>query len=75
MEIEKDHLEEVCLMGQGEKCCRYIIAHPDDGIVCAKDRPNLKYAIDARVNQMTAKEDNCEGWNTHQPPQPNPNPN
>jgi len=65
MEIEKDYLDNVCLLGQGEKCCRYITAQPD-GILCGKDTPAIKAALDKNVANMTAKGDNCEGWDSCQ---------
>ena len=62
MEIENDYLINVCLMGQREKCCRYILVDPEEGIICAKGSPVMKASLDARVDKMTAKGDNCEGW-------------
>lgn len=61
-EIDKSHLNRVCRMGEGKNCCRYIIAHPDYGIVCAKDGSTLQQMLDARVASMTAQGDNCPGW-------------
>ena len=48
-------------MGQGAGCCRYIIAHPDNGIICAKNT-SLHTRLDRRVERMTAKGDNCNGY-------------
>ena len=58
-EISREMLETVCLIGKMAKCCRYIIAS-GDGITCAK-YTSLKHTIDARVDKMTAKGDNCNG--------------
>jgi hypothetical protein len=62
-EIERNYLEEVCKMGQGNDCCRYIIVEPELGIVCAKDLGNqYTDALDARGNKMVAQADNCKGY-------------
>lgn len=60
MQLSDKMLKETCKLGQGNDCCRYIIADPEKGIVCAKKTP-LKETIDANVHHMTAKADNCEG--------------
>ncbi len=65
MEIAKDYLTETCKIGQGNACCRYVIVHPDDGIICAKEQPNMKAALDMRVKKMTAQGDNCIGWDSY----------
>ena len=65
MEITKEYMDEVCKMGQGADCCRYITVGAE-GFLCAKDDPYLKPAIDRRVIQMTAKGDNCDGWASYQ---------
>ena len=59
LEISSEMLETVCLVGKGAECCRYIVAGAD-GITCAK-HTSLKLTIDARINKMTAKGDNCDG--------------
>ena len=65
MEITKEYMDEVCKMGQGEDCCRYITVGAD-GFQCGKDDPSIKTALDQRVFGMTAKGDNCEGWDSYQ---------
>ena len=62
MKISKIHLNQVCKIGQGNECCRYIIAG-SQGIGCAK-HTELNKVIDAKVNagEMTAQGDNCAGW-------------
>ena len=58
-EIDKTTLEEICKIGQGHDCCRYIIIEPN-GIVCAKGT-GLQITLDARGDAMVARGDNCEG--------------
>lgn len=60
--IPEKHLKEVCKVGQGNACCRYIVAD-STGITCAKNNPSLKKTLDHRVasNQMIAMADNCIG--------------
>ena len=62
MEITNERLMEICKMGMGKQCCRYIIVDPDEGFVCAKGTP-LQVTLDANVLTMTAQGDNCEGLN------------
>lgn len=57
--IDKERLYNVCKVGQGAACCRYISASKD-GICCEKFT-GLGRMIDLRVHEMTAKGDNCEG--------------
>lgn len=68
MGISKDHLMKVCKIGQGAKCCRYVIVCPSKGIVCAKNpgEEKIKRMLDLRVAIMNAKGDNCKGWLTYQ---------
>lgn len=56
-------LRDTCKVGQGEKCCRYVVVG-EHGIVCCKGS-NLGHAIDVRVKEgkMVAKGDNCPGRN------------
>ena len=62
MIIPDDTLMEVCKMGQGNNCCRYIVVDPDEGIVCAKGTA-LQPTLDANVSSMHAQGDNCDGLN------------
>jgi hypothetical protein len=59
--IDKERLREICKLGQGADCCRYITAGPD-GIRCQKFTSVGRY-IDARVLEGTfvARGDNCPG--------------
>ncbi|MHA2065069.1 MAG: hypothetical protein ACXABY_11900 [Candidatus Thorarchaeota archaeon] len=66
IEITNEHLKKVCKLGQGKDCCRFIITTPEDGIVCGKDDPLYKQALNKRLPKMTAKGDNCKGWASYQ---------
>jgi hypothetical protein len=59
--MSSQHLKEVCKIGQGNECCRYLTCGPQ-GFQCAKCS-SLKYQLDARVmsSTMNARGDNCEG--------------
>lgn len=61
MKISPNHLTEVCRIGQGNACCRYLTVGPK-GFECAKNT-NLKSLFDSRVaeNTMVAQGDNCDG--------------
>lgn len=54
-------VEEVCRVGQGEKCCRYLILR-SDGWRCAK-ATSLRHMLDNKVKAgtMAAQGDNCPG--------------
>lgn len=54
-----EHRANVCRMGQGADCCRYLTMG-SQGWSCAK-RTSLRFVIDRRVAEMTAKGDNCDG--------------
>lgn len=60
--IPKDHLKEVCKIGGGADCCRFIVAGAG-GIGCAKHEPLLAFQINQRVADgvFVAIADNCEG--------------
>ncbi len=55
-------IDEVCKIGQGVECCRYLVCGAD-GFECAKDT-SLKTVIDrqAMAGKMTADADGCEGF-------------
>ena len=59
MAMSPQQIIDVCKMGQGADCCRYLICS-GNGFECAKTT-SLKDAIDTRMNQMNAKSDNCGG--------------
>jgi hypothetical protein len=54
-------VNEVCLIGQGARCCRYLTMSPR-GWSCEK-RHAMGRTLDARVaaGRMNARGDNCEG--------------
>lgn len=58
------HIKEVCRIGQGAACCRYLIMS-DSGWECWKIDKALRQSIDNRVQNMIAKGDNCEGKDKH----------
>jgi len=62
LKISKIHLNQVCKIGQGNECCRYITVGPQ-GFGCEK-HSDLKGVLDAKVNagEMVAQGDNCAGW-------------
>lgn len=57
-----NYIKEVCKIGQGNDCCRYLSVGAD-GFCCLKLEPDLKTYLDNRVanNDITAQGDNCEG--------------
>ena len=57
--ISDIHLKNICKIGQGKDCCRYIICSTT-GFQCAK-LTSLKDKIDKKVKSMSAQSDNCEG--------------
>lgn len=57
--IPKETLKNVCKIGQGKDCCRYITCGPN-GFECEK-HTSLKKTLDNSVSHMVAKGDNCEG--------------
>jgi hypothetical protein len=57
----KKQITEICKVGQGEKCCKYLVAGAA-GIECAKIS-DFKNVIDKNwlENEHIAQGDNCEG--------------
>lgn len=57
-----DRLKEICRMGQGSACCRYLLAD-GDGIHCGKLVSIWARQIDDRVRRgmFNAIGNNCEG--------------
>ncbi len=60
-EFDDEYRKNVCRMGQGHACCRYITVGPS-GWGCEKNT-SLRATIDQRVEggHFTARGDNCEG--------------
>lgn len=56
-----EHIKNVCKIGQGYECCRYLAVGPK-GFECLKSS-DLKDHIDDRVERddMVSQGDNCEG--------------
>jgi hypothetical protein len=56
------HLYDVCRLGQGPACCRYIIGD-GNGLHCGKLAKALKALVDKSVEAgtMNARGDNCAG--------------
>jgi hypothetical protein len=63
-DLTTDYAKEVCKIGQGAACCRYLTMDKD-GWDCAK-WTSLRFTLDDRVenNEMNAHGDNCEGVET-----------
>jgi hypothetical protein len=61
MKIPEKHVKEICKIGQGNECCRYITVGPK-GFMCVKYTSIGRY-LDSRVeaNDMVAQGDNCDG--------------
>lgn len=59
-----DHVKNVCKIGQGNTCCRYLVMG-SKGFECAKFT-SLKKLLDDRVmtNTITAQGDNCNEVNS-----------
>lgn len=58
---EHEHITNVCRIGQGAACCRYLTMSTQ-GWGCEKHTA-LKRTLDRRVEvgEMNARGDNCEG--------------
>ena len=61
MRLSAKKIKEVCKLGQGAECCRYLVCGVK-GFECAKFTEN-KSLLDNRVYTMTAKGDNCPNHN------------
>ena len=59
--MNKKYINNVCKIGQGSKCCRYLGAGAK-GFECLKNT-SLKEMLDKRVKNKTiiARGDNCQG--------------
>ena len=57
-----EHVRNVCKVGQGEYCCRYLLA-TKIGFECGKMSSDMKLLLDTRVEaeMQIAISDNCEG--------------
>jgi hypothetical protein len=61
---DKKWLIDICGIGKGEKCCRYLMCG-SEGWECGKKNPQFKVLIDSRVENETfvARGNNCDGPN------------
>jgi hypothetical protein len=59
---DQARVENICRIGQREKCCRYLGAGAE-GFECFKHQPAFASMVDARaaIGAMVAVSDNCEG--------------
>lgn len=57
--LSKNYVKEVCKIGQGAACCRYLGAGTN-GLECLKLDIDFAPLVDKRTD-MVAKGDNCEG--------------
>lgn len=62
MKSKLKHVKEVCKIGQGTLCCRYLMATPE-GFECGKLNEDIKALMDAKVfgDLTIAVGDNCKG--------------
>jgi len=63
-----EHIKNVCRIGQGAACCRYLVAGLL-GLECMKDDPADKKVVDDSwaTTEHIAQGDNCEGKNASSP--------
>lgn len=56
------HIKNVCKIGKGSECCRYLMA-TENGFFCGKIDPDTKKLLDFRVDAgiSLAVGDNCDG--------------
>lgn len=54
-----DHVKNVCKIGQGSLCCRYLVMGTE-GFECGR-MSGMEEVIDNRIHSMTAKGNNCGG--------------
>jgi len=61
---EKQHINDVCRIGQGHDCCRYLTIGAQGW--CCEKHTQIGRMLDARVErkEMVARGDNCEGVKT-----------
>lgn len=55
------HVKNVCKIGQGKDCCRYLIAS-QNGLECARHEP-IRHELNERalLGLMVAQGSNCNG--------------
>lgn len=57
-----DQVKNVCYIGQGAKCCKYLVMG-SNGFECMKANPAEKKVIDTNwaIHEHVAQGDNCSG--------------
>ena len=62
--LKKEYCMQICKIGQGNSCCRYLVGSPK-GFECAK-HTSIRSNLDRRVanNTIVAQGDNCDGVKT-----------
>jgi len=60
---DKKHWEEVCKIGQGANCCKYLVMG-EAGFECMRDKPENKKVIDDNWTKHphVAQGENCMGY-------------
>lgn len=63
MTMDIQHVKKICKIGEGSRCCRYLVAGKG-GFECAKLVPSLSKVLDTRVEAktMVATAINCDGY-------------
>ena len=63
--MEFDRVKKICKIGEGSRCCRYLMAGKD-GFECAHSTPLAKVLDDrAEAKTMIATSINCDGVATN----------
>lgn len=62
MEKLNPHIKDVCKIGQGALCCKYLVMAPA-GFECSKVIPGQKEMIDIQwaLHDHVSQGDNCDG--------------
>ena len=57
-----EHIQNVCKIGQGAECCKYLLAG-QEGFICGKITEGWKAVVDDNwaKNAHVSQGDNCEG--------------
>lgn len=59
---DMEHVKNVCKIGQGSNCCKYLVAG-GQGFQCMKVNPeNKKLVEDNWDDTKSAQSDNCKGY-------------
>lgn len=65
LEENKDYQKNICQIGNGHQCCKYLVLG-SKGFECMRDDPANKKVIDSAwlITKHVAQGDNCKGYNT-----------